>query len=65
MFLSFSEAWLDCDTPDGVISIPGYRVHRRNRCGRGGGVAAEGCGRGGDVAIYCPDGSKCKRKEDL
>ena len=54
MFISFSETWLDCDTPDGVISIPGYRVHRRDRCGHGEGVA-----------IYSPDGSKGKGGEDL
>ena len=54
MFLSFSETWLNSDTPDGMISIPGYSVYRKDRCGHGGGVA-----------IYCPNGSKCKRREDL
>ena len=54
LFLSLSETWLDPELPDGVVTIPGYRVFRRNRGGRGGGVA-----------IYCPDGPRCRRREDL
>ena len=34
--------------------IPGFKVFRRERCGRGSGVA-----------IFCLDGSRCKRREDL
>ena len=54
LFLSLSETWLDCGVPDGVISIPGHRIFRRDRHSHGGGVA-----------IYCPDSSRCKRREDL
>ena len=54
LFLSLSETWLDSSCPDGVVSIPGYRIFRRDRRGRGGGVA-----------IFCPDGSRCRRREDL
>ena len=54
LFLSLSETWLDPKLPDGVVSIPGYCLFRRDRGGRGGGVA-----------MYCPDSSRCKRREDL
>ena len=54
LYLSLSETWLDTNCPDGVVSIPGYRIFRRDRCGRGGGVA-----------IFCPDNPRCKRREDL
>ena len=54
LFLSLSETWLDSSCPDGVMSIPGYRIFRRDRHGRGDGVA-----------IFCPDGPCCRRREDL
>ena len=50
MCLVLSETWLDEFVPDGVVSIPGFRVCRRDRINRGGGVA-----------VYCSDGFKCKK----
>jgi len=38
---SITETWLHADVPDDVVDIPGYVIHRADRCDgrRGGGVA--------------------------
>ena len=54
LFLSFSETWLSSEIPDGAISLPGYKLYRKDRDGHGGGVV-----------VYYPDGVKAKRREDL
>ena len=51
---TLSETWLDPRIPDGVVSLPGYRIFRKDRSTVGGGVA-----------VYCPDTLRCKRRLDL
>lgn len=38
--LAVSESWLNINISDDILSIPGYRLFRKDREGRGGGVAA-------------------------
>ena len=50
---TLSETWLDARIPDGVVTLPGYRIFRKDRNTVGG------------VAVYCPDTLRCKRHFDL
>lgn len=54
VFFSLSETWLNDSIPDGMVAIPGFTLHRKDRSEHGGGVA-----------MYCPDGFRCYRRSDL
>lgn len=54
VFFSLSETWLNDSIPDGMVAVPGFTLHRKDRSERGGGVA-----------MYCPDGFRCYRRSDL
>lgn len=41
--IGVGETWLSCDIPDSVINIDGYHIVRKDRRGRGGGVAIYIC----------------------
>ena len=49
-----SETWLESDVPDGEVAIPSYKLFRRDRKSRGGGVL-----------VYVPERCKSKRRLDL
>ena len=49
-----SETWLESDVPDGEVAIPSYKLFRRDRKSRGGGVL-----------LYVPERCKSKRRLDL
>ena len=38
--LTLSKTWLTEDIPDAEIEIAGYRTFRKDRCSKGGGIAA-------------------------
>ena len=54
LILSFSKTWLDETVSNGMINVPGHQLFRKDRGGRGGGVA-----------ILCPDNISTKRRSDL
>ena len=54
VFLFCSEMWLNEGIPDGLVSIQGLRLLRKDRSTLGG-----------DVAVYCSEDVNCVRRMDL
>ena len=53
--MAVTESWLNSDIEDGLVSINGYNIFRRDRSSR----------RGGGICVYLPQGTYAKRRLDL
>ena len=53
--VAVTESWLNSDIEDGLVSINGYNIFRKNRPSR----------RGGGICVYLPHGTYAKRRLDL
>ena len=52
--VGLSETWLDSTVSDGEIGVLGFKIYRRDRIKRGGGVM-----------VYVTEDIKCVRRRDL
>ena len=53
--VAVTESWLNSDIEDGLVSINGYNIFRKDRPSR----------RGGGICVYLPHGTYAKRRLDL
>ena len=53
--VAVTESWLNSDIEDGLVSINGYNIFRKDRSSR----------RGGGICVYLPQGTYAKRRLDL
>ena len=53
--MAVPESWLNSDIEDGLVSINGYNIFRKDRPSR----------RGGGICVYLPHGTYAKRRLDL